>query len=91
MAHPEREPSLPRQRRGFTVAASPFNGVKLDLALIVVGGVVVWLIHDRLIENGVGQLLFLAGYGLCAMGWLVAKTRLISRSQSSTDRQSGLK
>jgi hypothetical protein len=80
MAHPEREPSLPRQRRGFTVAASPFNGVKLDLALIVIVGMVVWLIHDRVIENGFGQLLFLAGYGLCAMIWIVLKTRRIARS-----------
>ncbi len=81
MAQPKREPSLARKRRTFTVAASPFNGVKLDLALIVVVGVVVWLIHDRLIENGFGQLLFLAGYGLAAMVWLVAKTRRIERSQ----------
>jgi hypothetical protein len=80
MAHPEREPSLPRQRRGFTVAASPFNGVKLDLALIIIVGVVVWLIHDRVIENGFGQMLLLAGYGLCAMIWIVLKTRRIARS-----------
>ncbi len=81
MARSEREPSLPRQRRSFTVAASPFNGVKFDLAMIVIVGVVIWLIHDRLIDNGLGQTLFLAGYGLSAMTWLVAKTRCIERSQ----------
>ena len=81
MAHSEREPSLPRQRRSFTVAASPFNGVKFDLAMIVVVGVVVWLIHDRLIDNSLGQTLFLAGYGVSAMVWLMAKTRRIERSQ----------
>ena len=92
MAHPEREPSLSRQRPGFTVAASPFNGVKLDLALIIIVGVVVWLVHDRVIENGFGQFLFLAGYGLCAMAWLMMKTRRIARSQySETDCQSRLK
>ena len=88
MAHPEREPSLPRQRRSFTVAASPFNGVKFDLALIVIVAGVVWLIHDRLIENGVGQLLFLAGYGLSAMVWLVAKTRRIEEAQRAREGSS---
>lgn len=83
MAQPKREPSLPRQRRSFTVAASPFNGVKFDLALLVIVGVVVWLIHDRLIDNGLGQMLFLAGYGLSAMIWLVAKTRRIEQEQSA--------
>ncbi len=81
MAHSKREPSLPRQRRSFTVAASPFNGVKFDLALIVVVGVVVWLVHDRLIDNGLGQTLFLAGYGVSAMIWLMVKTRRIEQAQ----------
>ncbi len=81
MAHPEREPSLPRRRRSFTVAASPFNGVKFDLALVIIVGLVVWLIHDRLIESGFGQMLFLAGYGLSAMVWLVAKTRRVEQAQ----------
>lgn len=89
MAQPEREPILPRKRGSFTVAASPFNSVKLDLALIIIVGVVVWLIHDRLIESGFGQMLFLLGYGLCAMVWLIGKTRRIARNMNH-EQHSGL-
>ncbi len=77
MAHSEGEPSLPRKKRSFTVQASPFNGVKLDLALIAVVGLVVWMVHDRLIDNALGQLLFLATYGVLAGVWVIRKTRRI--------------
>ena len=80
MAHSEGDASLPRQRRGFTVAASPFNPVKLDLALIIVVAVVVILVHERLTESFLAQLAILAGYGLISMAWLIRKIRRISRS-----------
>lgn len=79
--------SLSRRGRGFTVAASPFNGVKLDLAIVVVIGGLVWLIHDRLISAPLGQLLVLASYGLGAMCWIIYKTRRVMRSLPGDERQ----
>jgi len=78
MDHLEGEPSLPCKKRSFTVQASPFNGVKLDLAVICIIGLVVWVVHDQLVDNALGQLFFLAAYGVLASVWLVAKTRRIA-------------
>lgn len=78
MAHSEGEPSLSRKKGGFTVQASPFNGVKLDLALILVMGVAVWMIHERVTDNVLGQLLLLIGYGVLAAVWVVFRTRRVA-------------
>jgi hypothetical protein len=79
--------SLSRLGRGFTVAASPFNGVKLDLAIVMVMGGLVWLIHDRLISTPLGQLALLATYGLAAMCWIIYRTRRVLRSLSDDGRE----
>ena len=79
MTHSEGDASLSRQRRTFTVKASPFNAVKLDVALIVIVGVVLVLVHGRMVQNPLGQLALLAGYGVVSMLWVVTKTRRISR------------
>ncbi len=81
MAHSEGEPSLSRKKPGFTVQASPFNGVKLDLALICLFAIVVWVIHDHVTDNALGQFLFLAFYGVASGVWIVVKTRRIARQQ----------
>ena len=72
-----KQTSLSRKKGGFTVQASPFNGVKLDLALIVLMGVVVWMIQDRVTSNELGQFLLLAGYGVVAALWIVIRTRRV--------------
>ncbi|MBI3771616.1 MAG: hypothetical protein HY272_02785 [Gammaproteobacteria bacterium] len=79
--------SLSRRGRGFTVTASPFNGVKLDLAIVMVIGGLVWLIHDRLVSAPLGQLVLLASYGLGAMCWIIYKTRRVMRSLPVAGRQ----
>ena len=86
MAHSEGDASLPRQRRGFTVAASPFNSVKLDLALIIIVAVVVVLVHKHLAESFLSQLAILAGYGFISMAWLILKTRRISRRMAEKNK-----
>lgn len=79
MAQSKGDASLSRRSKGFTVAASPFNAVKLDLALLVVVGLVLWIVHDRLVADQLGQLLLLWGYGVLAMGWVVLRTRRVVR------------
>lgn len=73
------EASLTRRDKGFTVPASPFNAVKLDLALIVIVGLVLLVIHTRLVADQFGQFLLLAGYGFAAMAWIVFRTRRTAR------------
>jgi hypothetical protein len=87
MGRSEGDASLSRQRRSFTVKASPFNAVKLDVALIVIIGVMLVLVHGRLVQNSLGQLALLAGYGVAAMVWIVVRTRRVSRRLTGTEAQ----
>jgi len=80
MTHSEGDAILSRRGKGITVQASPFNAVKLDLALIVIVGIVVLVVHDRLLENQLGQLAMVVGYGVVAMLWIVIRTRRVLRS-----------
>ncbi len=91
MAQSEGDASLSRQKKGFTVPASPFNAVKVDLALLIIVGGVLWLIHDRLVEDPFGQFLLLAGYGAAAMGWIVIKTRRVAKRLAASADEHGLK
>ncbi len=77
MSHSEGDASLSRRGKVFTVKASPFNAIKLDLALILIVGIVVLVVHERLVEHQLGQLLIVAGYGLAAMLWIVIRTRRV--------------
>lgn len=67
------------QSKGFGVAASPFNGVKLELGVCVILGVLLWLGADSITADEGAQLLILLAYGLLAMGWLVLRTRAVLR------------
>lgn len=84
MTHPEGDASLSRRGKGITVQASPFNAVKLDLALILIVGIVVLVAHERLVENQLGQLAILGGYGLAAMLWIVIRTRRVLKKIDQT-------
>lgn len=81
--------SATRQPKGFGVAASPFNTVKLELAIILVFGVVLGLLLDSITPHNGLQILILAIYGVGASLWLWLRTRrvesrlLIEANQSS--------
>ena len=62
------------------MAASPFNAVKFDLAVILIVAVLLFLMHGTLVANPLGQLLLLGGYGIAAMVWLMLKTRRVLRA-----------
>lgn len=84
MTHSEGDASLPRRGKAFTVQASPFNAIKLDLALILVVGIVLLIVHERLVDDQLGQLLLVAGYGLVAMLWIVMRTRHVLKKHAQT-------
>ncbi len=85
MAQSKGDASLSRPKKGFTVQASPFNVVKFDLALIVVVGLMLLLVHDRLIDHQLGQVLTLLGYGCLAMCWIVFRTRRVASQLADDD------
>jgi len=65
--------------KGFGVAASPFNGVKLELGICIILGMLLWLGADSITANKDAQLLILLGYSLLGTVWLVVRTRTVSR------------
>ena len=65
--------------KGFGVAASPFNGIKLELGLCIVLGVLLWLGAEFIIADEGAQLLLLFGYSLLCAGWLILRTRAVLR------------
>jgi predicted membrane channel-forming protein YqfA (hemolysin III family) len=67
----------PAPRRGFSVAASPLNAVKLDLGIILVVGALLLLVHGKLVSGTLAQFLVLAVYGIGAMLWLIIRTRRV--------------
>lgn len=65
--------------KGMTVAPSPLNEVKLDLAIILVVGGLLLLVQGRLLDSLLAQLLVLASYGLLGMLWIVIRARNVLR------------
>lgn len=65
--------------KGMTVAPSPLNEVKLDLAIILVVGMLLLLVQGRLMDGLPAQLLVLASYGVAGMLWIVVRTRKVLR------------
>lgn len=61
--------------KGMTVAPSPLNEVKLDLAIILVVGGLLLLVQGRLLDGLLAQLLVLASYGVLGMLWIVIRAR----------------
>ena len=65
--------------KGFGVAASPFNGVKLELGVCIVLGMLLWLGAEFIIADEGTQLLILLTYSLSSAIWLVLRTRAVLR------------
>lgn len=59
------------------VSASPLNSVKLDLAILLMIGIVVFIMVTQFVHSTVWQFLVLFFYGFIGMGWLIHKTRKI--------------
>ncbi|MGA7801542.1 MAG: hypothetical protein WCC36_12105 [Gammaproteobacteria bacterium] len=89
MTTPEnRKPaSIPVASRGFTVPASPFNGIKLELAVVICLNLLLWLVAGRLVDGWLAELGLLAAGGFGGMAWLVLRTRrVLARQLSGVDR-----
>jgi hypothetical protein len=70
-------PSTPPPKKGFGVAASPFNRVKMELGFALIFGFVLWLAADSITASISTQLLLLVGYGLISASWLIYHTRRV--------------
>ena len=89
--HSDQEPSpLTPSKKGFGVAASPFNGVKIELGIVLILGIVLWLAADSITASITAQLLLLVAYGLMGAFWLVYRTRrVVQQWNEQNNQQSG--
>jgi hypothetical protein len=69
------------QQKGTGVAASPFNAVKLELALILVLAICLILVLPATLQG----VLWLAGYAFVAAIWLAWRTRSVLRRHDQED------
>jgi len=85
----QRAPSVPRKEgrsdSGFSVKASPFNPVKLELGYLLLVGVLLFLVIHRITEDPWQQIVVLFIYGLASMLWLVYRIRVVSRQQDKQE------
>ena len=72
--------SVSQDRKGFTVGASPFNAVKLELGLILALAVIILLVVDKIAETWLWQVVILLTYGVGSAIWLGIRTRQITRT-----------
>ncbi len=66
----------------FAVSASPFNGVKLELALVLIVGLILWLVSEQLFPHRMEAFFMLIGYSLLAAGWIILRVRNIVKQLS---------
>lgn len=74
---------VPQKRSGVTVAASPFNGVKLELVVTILALIITWLVVDRLVDGILLQLLVLGGAGVLFMFVLMFRVRQVVKKSSA--------
>lgn len=85
-AKPIQSGSIQPPGRGWGVKASPFNAVKLELAIVIIIGVVLGLVTTAMTGDDWNQVLIMGCYGLLAGGGLVVRTRyLASRHLNRSD------
>lgn len=65
--------------KGLRVAPSPFNAVKLELAIILIAGLLLWFVVDSITASDSAQIGILMIFGLCGAAWLIIRTRYLSQ------------
>jgi Flp pilus assembly protein TadB len=75
-------------QHGFGVSPGRFNGVKLELGIILCLAMVMWLVVEHLTVSLQAQVLMLGVYGLTGMVWLMVRARRILH-RARQDREDG--
>ena len=81
------EAATPKKQR-FAVAASPFNGIKLELAIVLVLVILVCGVGSRFTQSGFE--LFLLAFACTSVGalWVVVRTRMLLQKLKLTHQAS---
>lgn len=75
--------SSSRSGKSFGVAPSPFNAVKLEVALLLIMGLLLLVGLDSITQNTLIQFAVLFIFGVIGMVWLMWRTRRVVRRQGN--------
>jgi hypothetical protein len=70
-------------KTAFTVAASPFNPVKLELVIILIAGLVLWLVLDSITDKDLTHVAILFLYSISGALWLILRVHKIARQNDN--------
>jgi len=65
------------QKSAFSVEASPFNAIKLELAILLLLGFVFWLVLDSITNSDLTQIIILLIYSMLGSIWLAVRIRRV--------------
>ena len=81
--------SVPENKKGFTINASPLNPVKFELGIVLIIGILLLVINEFLTDSLSGQFLILGAYSLISMVWLVLRARKVVKHNSNAVNGNG--
>ena len=84
---PCNEAQIDTAAKGFSVRASPFNPVKLELGIILLMGLLLILVVHRISDNMAEQLVILLVFGVISMFWLIRRIRQVVQQQTHSSEQ----
>jgi len=73
-------------KKSFSVNASPLNPVKLELAIILLVGLLLWLLLDSITESQSAQIAILFLYSFLGAIWLLLRTRYVVLRTKNNNR-----
>ncbi len=76
-AQVEEGASVPQHSQRITVAAASLNGVKRELAVVIVVALTLYALVEVLLATGWLQVAVLGLYGLAAGAWLAFRARRV--------------
>ena len=71
-------------KTAFAVAASPFNAIKLEVAIILIIAFVLWLVLNSITDSDLTHVAILFVYSVTGAAWITLRIRHVSQ-QSSED------
>ncbi len=87
---PDSNSSNSKSNKGFSVPASPFNGVKLEIGVFACLGIILLILLESTSVSLLTELSVLAGFGLFVLVWVYVRAgRVYARLQAGEQRRSG--
>ncbi len=82
MTTPTKQENNKPPKSAFSVAASPFNPVKLELVVLLIIGFVLWLVLNSITDSDLTHVAILFLYSVSGAAWLSLRIRKLLQKNS---------